>query len=65
MDPTFAQNLVAAILDKHAPGSLNQTVKNSHMSSSGWARAQTNRTIHKQGKGALPDAIAKDNMRSG
>ena len=65
MDPTFAQNLVAAILDKHAPQSLNQTVKNSHMSSSGWARATTNRTIHKQGKGALRDAIAKDNMHNG
>ena len=49
MDPTFAQNLVAAILDKHIPQNLNQTVKNSHMTSvsGGFSREPTNRTLHK------------------
>ena len=66
MDPTFAQNLVAAILDKHAPVNLSQTVKNSHMSSSvGFGTgAKTNRTIHNQGTGNLKD-IARSTMRNG
>ena len=62
MDPTFAQNLVAAILDKHIPQNLNQTVKNSHMTSvsGGFSREPTNRTLHKQG-GDLRDIIAQNN----
>ena len=62
MDPTFAQNLVAAILDKHMPQNLNQTVKNSHMTSvsGGFSREATNRTLQKQG-GDLRDIIAQSN----
>ena len=62
MDPTFAQNLVAAILDNHIPQNLNQTVKNSHMTSvsGGFSREPTNRTLHKQG-GDLRDIIAQNN----
>ena len=62
MDPTFAQNLVAAILDKHKSQNLNQTVKNSHMTSvtGGFSREPTNRTLHKQG-GDLRDIIAQNN----